>query len=806
MILLNSAIFYGSNFIVDEDGVSLLSFAINGSTTNGWNPFSGLGESGYYGDPGAVHAWGIIPQILQIFSNKLFGYNLIILTLSFFMVLSSFYMLKSIYGKYNLLVVYSLSFLTFLSPIRYELIFQRHWISLSFCSAILIIFFNKYSNLSNTKRILVLSGIFFTALVLGSSASLSHLIIFSLLFFFLKCFVENKSAATFINYIFVGIFSLLVCLVLDSWQIFSIIFEHIFVKYSRDPIYFQTYSGIFKFEIYNQFLFFINLLHSGLISEFNTLNLLKPFLNQDAWNSITPIFPFVIVVCIRNYQSLNDIEKTSLLTIIILIILQWIYLSFPIFGYLINHYIHIYPLEKFYQCIHILEIILLYFFIRSNDLNIGLFEYYFIRFFLFAYTLLSILWIILVIDSTIINNQLNKILNVLLENNLIKDSLKLFIKKSIILQYELLSGSKSTLQFFYLTAVCLNFLILKQSIKQHRLKLRLNKVYFSLLILTTNILMSESVYPLNNNLDIWQLNLKIDQKISDFPESRIAKISTPCTSSDPNQVINNFFPIEDCQYGKLLKKYRHIVGYRNPPSLLLNPTKSFTQKDVSDWILQLSQHQNLSLTNMREFSNDLIPKTSPIFDLTGTKYLYSDYPLVNHPPSLITRYEGNQLFIYENLNAFNAEFLTRNIIYANDLDKLPNLSRHQIILDPSVTKSVGAFRAQEVIPTQSIRKISTKNIKPNLSYEVNTPSRQIFVVLDAWHPLWTVKVDGKQEEILKVNGVFKGVILEAGTHSVKFEFNDNFYKFGLLISFIAFSAFIYLVYLSFFCRKSKMQS
>ena len=41
---------------------------------------------------------------------------------------------------------------------------------------------------------------------------------------------------------------------------------------------------------------------------------------------------------------------------------------------------------------------------------------------------------------------------------------------------------------------------------------------------------------------------------------------------------------------------------------------------------------------------------------------------------------------------------------------------------------------------------------------------------DAWYPGWTVTVDGVRAEILRVNGAFRGVVLEPGEHLVIYSY------------------------------------
>ena len=44
------------------------------------------------------------------------------------------------------------------------------------------------------------------------------------------------------------------------------------------------------------------------------------------------------------------------------------------------------------------------------------------------------------------------------------------------------------------------------------------------------------------------------------------------------------------------------------------------------------------------------------------------------------------------------------------------------------------------------------------------------VLTDAWHPGWTVNVDGQPAVAPRVGGVFRGVLLSPGEHRVEWRF------------------------------------
>lgn len=66
--------------------------------------------------------------------------------------------------------------------------------------------------------------------------------------------------------------------------------------------------------------------------------------------------------------------------------------------------------------------------------------------------------------------------------------------------------------------------------------------------------------------------------------------------------------------------------------------------------------------------------------------------------------------------------------------------------------------------------------------EVDAPSRVLLVLTDAWYPGWVVAVDGQRAPLRRVNWQFKGVMLEPGTHRVRFDYRPRGIAAGAVAS------------------------
>jgi len=65
------------------------------------------------------------------------------------------------------------------------------------------------------------------------------------------------------------------------------------------------------------------------------------------------------------------------------------------------------------------------------------------------------------------------------------------------------------------------------------------------------------------------------------------------------------------------------------------------------------------------------------------------------------------------------------------------------------------------------------------------PSEGLLVLRDSWYPDWMAVIDGKKTPVLRINGCFRGVIVPAGEHTVRFVYRPILIYIAGLVSFLA---------------------
>lgn len=96
----------------------------------------------------------------------------------------------------------------------------------------------------------------------------------------------------------------------------------------------------------------------------------------------------------------------------------------------------------------------------------------------------------------------------------------------------------------------------------------------------------------------------------------------------------------------------------------------------------------------------------------------------------------------------------------------------------------------------SIRPLEPKVSRPNVNevlIDAQTTKPSLLVLADVYFPGWRVTVDGKESKIVRTNGVFRGVQLDAGHHSVRFFFDPISLKIGFLMFLVGLGAIVFLL-------------
>lgn len=143
-------------------------------------------------------------------------------------------------------------------------------------------------------------------------------------------------------------------------------------------------------------------------------------------------------------------------------------------------------------------------------------------------------------------------------------------------------------------------------------------------------------------------------------------------------------------------------------------------------------------------------------------------------------------------------FITNDVVDVNDVNvdewlQDSMVSPYQIYVDEKLNN----IQHNELKSNIDIKHFISGDMDINVSMDDDG----FLVVQQSYYPGWKVVVDGKKQEITKVNGALMGVYLEEGNHEVNFKFRPVDFYVGMLITVGYY--FVVLICFIIFVRKGK---
>ena len=100
----------------------------------------------------------------------------------------------------------------------------------------------------------------------------------------------------------------------------------------------------------------------------------------------------------------------------------------------------------------------------------------------------------------------------------------------------------------------------------------------------------------------------------------------------------------------------------------------------------------------------------------------------------------------------------------------------------------------------------TKYAPNQLNYESESNDKQLIVFSEIYYPEgWKAFLDGKEQEILKVNYLLRGLEVEKGKHKIEFKFDLPKYHTSNTLSIIGSLLILLLIAFGFYTDRKKTQ-
>jgi hypothetical protein len=160
--------------------------------------------------------------------------------------------------------------------------------------------------------------------------------------------------------------------------------------------------------------------------------------------------------------------------------------------------------------------------------------------------------------------------------------------------------------------------------------------------------------------------------------------------------------------------------------------------------------------------------------LLNTKYIISPQPL--DVPGIPQAISANGLYVYRNPTTLPWYYLASQYVVEKNEDAI-----FGHLLDPSFDPSTTPIVETE-LPGLATRSDETANdIIDQKTYdsrrgfielEVTTDGPRLLVVSENFHPFWEATINGTLVPLVRVNYVWKGVVVPAGKNTVQLTYKD----------------------------------
>ncbi len=196
-----------------------------------------------------------------------------------------------------------------------------------------------------------------------------------------------------------------------------------------------------------------------------------------------------------------------------------------------------------------------------------------------------------------------------------------------------------------------------------------------------------------------------------------------------------------------------------------------------------------------------------LLDLLNVKYVLAAEPI--DLPGYVYVQDGLATSkLYENHNRLPRAFLVTNYQVLKSDEEFarafydPNFDPQSAVLLEKVPTRFLALKKAPTIPTlkSTVKVLSYENNRMGL--EVNTPEAVLLFMSEAYYPGWKVYVDGRREEILRANYVFRAIPVAPGSHRVEVVYEPLSFEIGLWVSLL--TVFLLLITWSISTRMGRL--
>ena len=238
-------------------------------------------------------------------------------------------------------------------------------------------------------------------------------------------------------------------------------------------------------------------------------------------------------------------------------------------------------------------------------------------------------------------------------------------------------------------------------------------------------------------------------------------------------MMNRFFAVPDYEPA-LVREYETFFAPRSSEiwhgNVLLDPSAGRPAEELS---------RALDLMSVRFIVPVEMGRPVPAnLRAVGAKSIVPGTPIARRPHSLPRAYSVEQVVAEP-----GTEAAIRRVMQ-------PSFRPHRqaVVLEGALEEGDSLLAPPNDPRPRQLAQISRYGLD-EVEIQASCGSRCLLVLTDLDYPGWSVSVDGEPRPVLRANGIFRGVVLSAGTHEVVYRYDSPSLRAGLAVSVVILGGF-----------------
>lgn len=228
----------------------------------------------------------------------------------------------------------------------------------------------------------------------------------------------------------------------------------------------------------------------------------------------------------------------------------------------------------------------------------------------------------------------------------------------------------------------------------------------------------------------------------------------------------------------IMKNEKNLNDFR---VLHLNGGQPVRENTLAYWRLQnIYGYQGAKLRIYQDM-DDVVGMTNPnAWKIMSTKYIITDKP---YNDSMFSPVFKGSKYILQNREFNPKAFFVNSYQVADGLTILNTIKNEGF--DPKKLSYLEKEPGVKIEAADSTAKVQITSYDiHSVTVEAEASGNNLLFVSEVYYPDWKVYIDGQQGEILKINYLFRGVVVPKGKHKIEFKFEPSTYYTGKNISMV----------------------